>query len=96
METSRLMSSALVTATSWRDVIPLYPAANLFPMLPRDALIALGENIKKNALWLGPVFWEADEGAPQQLLDGRNRLDAMEAVGLPVLNPEGTLLEAVI
>ena len=73
--------------TSWRDVIKVHPAAYLFPMMTPDELKALGEDIKKNGL-KSPIAitisktpggkWE------YQLLDGRNRLDAMEAVGLPL------------
>jgi hypothetical protein len=77
---------------SWRDFIPPHPAADLFPMMTREELIALGEDIRKNGLGLGPILWEAEKGAPRQLLDGRNRLDAMEAVGLPVLDSKGDWL----
>jgi hypothetical protein len=45
----------------------------------------LGEDIKKNGLTSPVVLWQADPKAPEQLLDGRNRLDAIELVtGKPV------------
>src|SRR5215211_2716900 len=78
---------------SWRDFLPVHLAADLFPMMPRDELIALGEDIKKNGLRTAPVLWEAQKGATRYLLDGRNRLDAMEAVGLSTLNAKGTWLD---
>jgi hypothetical protein len=81
-----------MTKKSWREVIPPHPAADLFPMMTRDELVALGEDIRKNGLGLPPILWEAKKGSPQQLLDGRNRLDAMEAVGLPVLDTGGRWL----
>ncbi len=81
---------------SWRDVIPVHPAADLFPMMSRDELLALGEDIKKNGLHTWPVLWEAEKGATVYLLDGRNRLDAMEAVGLPFLDAERTRLDLAI
>ena len=43
-------------------------------------LSALGEDIKANGLRNLIVVWGP---APQMLIDGRNRLDAMELVGLP-------------
>ena len=33
---------------SWRDVIKIHPAADLFPMMSPDELKALGEDIKRN------------------------------------------------
>jgi hypothetical protein len=86
------MTGKVMTKRSWRDVIPAHPAADLFPMMTRAELIALGEDIKANGLQTAPILWEAEKGAPYQLLDGRNRLDAMEAVGLPVIDTNGRWL----
>jgi hypothetical protein len=69
---------------SWRDVLPIHPACELFPPLPPDELRALGEDIVKNKLASPIVLWQADSKAPLQLLDGRNRLDALELVAGPV------------
>ncbi len=33
---------------SWRDVIKIYPAADLFPMMSPDELKTLGEDIRAN------------------------------------------------
>src|SRR5262245_66656447 len=50
-----------------------------------DELKALGEDIRKTGLTSDIVLWRADAKAPPQLLDGRNRLDALELVtGHPV------------
>ena len=62
---------------SWRDVLPIHPAAELFPLMTPAELRELGEDIKANGLKL-PIAITSDG----QLLDGRNRLDAMEAVGV--------------
>src|SRR5262249_55719558 len=62
---------------SWRDVLPVHPAAELFPLMSPDELRELGEDIKKRGLQI-PILIRGDE-----LLDGRNRLDAMELVGVP-------------
>jgi hypothetical protein len=67
-------------ATSWRDVIKVHSAADLFPLMPEAELRELGEDIKKNGLTSPIVFFK--EGTSYSLLDGRNRLDAMELVGI--------------
>ncbi len=72
---------------SWRDVIEVHPAADLFPMMTADELKALGEDIRKNGLMSSIAITTSKKlGGSWEylLLDGRNRLDAMEAVGLPV------------
>jgi DNA-binding Lrp family transcriptional regulator len=75
--------------TTWRDVITVHPAADLFPLMTRDELIALGEDIKKNGLRTPVTIWWPDPDSNKVfLLDGRNRLDSMEAVGLPILKEE--------
>jgi hypothetical protein len=67
---------------SWRDVLPIHPAADLFPLMSPDELKVLGEDIKKNGLLTPIVVWSPIEGSEEQyLLDGRNRIAAMEAAG---------------
>src|SRR5690348_8445060 len=76
---------------SWRDVYKIHPAADLFPMLPEDELRKLGEDIKANGLKEPIVMWSPrqPEGPPDKqplyLLDGRNRLAAMELVGMEII-----------
>jgi hypothetical protein len=67
---------------SWRDDLPVHPAADLFPMMPESDLIALGEDIKSRGM-KSPIAIRIEKGKPV-LLDGRNRLDAMERAGLRV------------
>src|SRR5262245_41563211 len=62
---------------SWHDGLPVHPAAEMFPLMSRDELKALGEDIIANGLKLPIVLW-SDGRSPQVLLDGRNRLDAIE------------------
>jgi hypothetical protein len=67
---------------SWRDVLPVHPAADLFPLMSPDELKVLGEDIKKNGLLSPIMVWSPIEGSEEQyLLDGRNRIAAMEAAG---------------
>jgi hypothetical protein len=73
------------SSKSWRDVLPVHPAAELFPLMSESELKELGEDIKKNGLTSPIVLWQADPKEREQLLDGRNRLDAIESVtGKPV------------
>ena len=77
------MPTKPAASKSWHDVLPIHPAAELFPRMTPDELKALGEDIKKNGLKIPVAVWRG-KGEPLQLLDGRNRLDAMEAVGIPI------------
>jgi hypothetical protein len=83
--TNSLTDAQTQATKSWRDVLSVHPAAELFPLMSEAELKELGEDIKKNGLTSPIVLWQADPKAPEQLLDGRNRLDAIELVtGKPV------------
>jgi hypothetical protein len=73
-------SNSHVKQASWRDAQPIHPAAELFPLMSPDELKVLGADIVKNGLTSSIVLWCGDPKAPEQLLDGRNRLDAIEMV----------------
>lgn len=66
-----------MTAQNWRERIAVHPAADLFPLLSDAELGALAKDIDANGLTSPLSLWRAREGADWQLLDGRNRLDAM-------------------
>jgi hypothetical protein len=83
---------------AWRNHIKVHKAADLFPMMSEPELRELGEDIKKNKQRVQVIFWipsgrSRPEPAPPKgsalLIDGRNRLDAMEMVGLPVFDKSG-------
>jgi DNA-binding Lrp family transcriptional regulator len=75
---------------SWRDGMPVHPAAELFPLLSPEELAALAKDIRggpdgfdrmnPNLLSL-PVLYEDLQSGECWLIDGRNRLDAMELLG---------------
>jgi hypothetical protein len=72
-------------AKSWRDVLPIHPAAEVCPMMSEPELKEWGEDIKKNGLKTSIAIFDSGvdtKGPRYWLLDGRNRLAAMEAVGL--------------
>jgi hypothetical protein len=67
------------TKKGWRDVLKIHPACALFPPMGPDELRALGADIKQNGLQ-SPIITQ--DGV---IIDGRNRLDAMELVGMTVI-----------
>lgn len=74
----------------WRDVIKIHPAADLFPMMSEVELRELGEDIKRHGLRLPICMWAPDKNSQDyELLDGRNRLTAMELVGIRVVGKNG-------
>ena len=81
----RPKAKAKAKPKSWRDVIAVHPAAELFlPMTP-DELKALGEDIKRHGFRVPIVFWSPDGSDERFLLDGRNRLNAAEVAGIDVM-----------
>jgi ParB-like chromosome segregation protein Spo0J len=79
-------SAAPAPAQSWRDVIKVHPAANLFSLMDKDGLVELADDIKANSLEIPVVLWSPGGGQPEQLLDGRNRLDAAELAGIKTVD----------
>jgi hypothetical protein len=61
---------------NWRDDLSVHPAADLFPLMSEAELGQLGEDIVANGLQSRIIIYD------RQLLDGRNRLDAMALVGI--------------
>jgi hypothetical protein len=85
------------TTKSWRDVVEIHPAADLFPLMAPDELKALGADIKKNGLRVPTIWWRDPATKQLFLLDGRNRLDAIEASGrniVDVTDLRGVLLNS--
>ena len=69
--------STSATQASWRDLIPVHPAAELFPRPSDDELLKLGEDIRARGVVFPLAFYRDREGRVS-LLDGVSRLDAME------------------
>jgi phage N-6-adenine-methyltransferase len=87
---------------SWRDVLKIHPACELFPPLPPDELKALGDDIKAHRLQNRVKLWaeKTPDGVRYSVLDGRSRLDAIEVAGLPIQvfinsRPNRTFFEVV-
>src|SRR2546430_279654 len=83
-------------AQSWRDVLNVHPAADLFPLMEKNELPVLAADIKANGLRTRVAVWSPPGSREQFLLDGRNRLDASELAGIPtVVNGELVNFERV-
>jgi hypothetical protein len=65
--------------TRWRDVITVHPAAELFPLMSPEDLRELASDIREHGL--RDEITITHDG---QLVDGRNRLDALELNGANV------------
>jgi hypothetical protein len=78
-------------AKSWRDVLPVHEVANLFPLMTKPQLQKLADDISANGLKLPVILWAERRGQQKFLLDGRNRLDAMELAGLRTVDSNGDL-----
>ena len=87
-------------ASSWRDVLKIHPAAELFPRMSYDELRELAADIKAHGLKQPMVSWspgyvgDGVKDRPRYVLDGISRLDAMELAGLPLVSDEGELTGA--
>jgi hypothetical protein len=73
----------------WRDRLPVHPAAEVFPLLSKGELEELAEHIRRNGLLEGVTLWLNPDTGQEELLDGRNRLDALELLGDEVFNNRG-------
>ena len=69
---------------TWSSVLPIHPAADLFPHMSDPELAALADDIKRNDQQVEIAIF-VDENGVEKLLDGRNRLDAMERIGIPII-----------
>ena len=69
--------------STWRDKYKVHPAADVFPMMSDDELAELGEDIKANGLKSrSPSGTRQGNASLTVLIDGRNRMEAMERVGI--------------
>jgi hypothetical protein len=83
------------TMPSWRTSpnIAIHPAAEMFPLLPADELADLARDIK--ATRLREKCAVITKGSRQLVIDGRNRLDALERAGFCIVDERGRLLKSV-
>jgi hypothetical protein len=70
------------SAFDWRKHLAVHPAADLFPLLPSEELEELAKDIEANGLRSPIYLWAPKPKDTVELLDGRNRLDALAKLGL--------------
>src|SRR4051794_27451846 len=72
---------------TWRDRIEVHPVADMFPMMSDSEISELAADIRENGQRVGVILWtpeRPEDVGPRKgpsklyLLDGRNRLDAVE------------------
>jgi ParB-like chromosome segregation protein Spo0J len=90
-ERTNIRKTAGAQAQSWRDVLPIHPAAELLPRMSSDELRAQAGDIKKNGLQI-PIAVRHERNVDTgewsyQLLDGISRLDAIELAGFNPVEP---------
>ena len=62
----------------WRGKIKVHPAAELFPLLEGVELDALVDDIRQHGVKVSLIFYRDPSSGDLNLLDGRNRLNAIE------------------
>jgi ParB-like chromosome segregation protein Spo0J len=65
---------------SWRDVLQVHPAAELFPVMSESELKELADDIAANGLQQ-KIKLLVHKGRKSLVVDGRNRLSALELAG---------------
>jgi ParB-like chromosome segregation protein Spo0J len=86
------MNSTSTINKSWRRWLRIHPVAELLPLLDKESLAALAAGIKKHGLKQRVSIID-DEGGNVVLIDGRNRLDALELLGEDITPDNGTIFE---
>jgi ParB-like nuclease domain len=84
-----------ITRSNWRDHLKVHPAADLFPLLLETdpaALKELAEDIRQHGQ-REPASYIKDSDGNRVLLDGRNRLDALEMLGRKIDINDSSMFE---
>jgi DNA-binding Lrp family transcriptional regulator len=79
-------------AQGWRGTLKVHPAADGFPPMSEKELKELAGDIKRNGMKMPIILWAPEEGPEFQLLDGRNRLDALHLLGALEVTPCGAMV----
>lgn len=80
--------------SGWRKFHKIHPASELFPLMSQGDLAGLARDIEAAQGLKIPVQLRTVEGK-QFLIDGRNRLDAMEALGWQTVDEKGNWTDKV-
>jgi hypothetical protein len=86
-------SETIGTTKSWRDWLPIHPEADKYPRLDQHERTMLGNDIKENGLKKPVEIVRDENNTGWQLVDGRNRLDAMEDAGIDIRFGDRTIFK---
>ena len=86
------MSDICAVKARWRQMLQVHPAADVFPLLGKEDVVALAADIKKHGLKQPVLIIEGKDGHAV-LIDGRNRLDALELLGEEITLDNSTIFE---
>jgi hypothetical protein len=78
-------------AFAWRDHLPVHPAADLFPLMSEAELKELAEDLLAHGQRMLIMLCKSPDGTRLNVLDGRNRLDAMALTGRLRADDDGEL-----
>src|SRR5947209_9015560 len=73
---------------SWRDQKKIHPACDVFPLMSPDDLRALADDIRANGLKV-PIETRSTDDGELYVIDGRNRLDALELLAIQLIDDKG-------
>ena len=90
----------ILKSSKWRQHFKVHPAADVFPMMPDDELMKLGDDIKANGLKT-PIEVRRhgrldDKGVYSydlEVIEGRSRLEAMQRAGIELGKSDITEIE---
>jgi hypothetical protein len=87
--------------TGWRQFLRIHPACNALPLLSPNELRELADDIKRNGpqqpilVVANDPYGDRTKVANLTLIDGRNRLDALELLGRRVVAANGAFVDGV-
>ena len=83
-------------AVRWRDVLPVHPAAEIFPLMGEAELRELADDIAKHGSETRIDLYHDMKADKFSLVDGRNRLDALEMTGAKIFDDKGKVQERFV
>lgn len=92
---SAVTNPKTVKPKRWRDLLPVHPAAELFPLMSADELRELAADIEKHDLCEPVDLYRDRETQLYVLLDGRNRLDALALLGRETVETKGHVAHGI-
>lgn len=65
--------------------VPVHPAAKMLPMMSKAEIKQLAEDIGENGMH-EPIWFYTDDAGNTSVLDGRNRIEALQLLGIHAVN----------